>query len=185
MSKNKTTAKYQNPDDAPITYSENNETKAPGVVESPRDKPFVPNVSAIVNSSEKDEKTNTNVNSSKANDVTANGENNADERESGTTVSKSSVVQDIPESVFTNYVSVRIVGRHKLAGKHMMSPITIANIVMEGNPDFCILTSEQTARLIRKIIMNYGSRLNLKEVSIERKEQMLSRFENNIKKFKF
>jgi hypothetical protein len=185
MSKNKTTAKYQNPDDAPITYSRNDVTNAPGVVEAPRGKSFVPNFSAIVNSSEKDEKTNTNVTPTKAIDVAANAGNNADERESSTTVSKSSVVQDIPESVFTNYVSVRIVGRHKLAGKHMMSPITIANIVMESNSDFCILTSEQTARLIRKIIMNYGSRLNFKDASIERKEQMLSRFENNLKKFKF
>ena len=184
MSK-KTTAKYQNPDDAPINYSGTEEVKAPDVVESSEDKPFIFDGSTVVNSSEKDEVNNTIINSTKANDVNANVGKSIDERNTSTTVSKSSVVQDIPESVFTNYVSVRVLGRHKLAGKHMMSPITIANMVMDGNPDFCILTSQQTARLIRKIIMNYGSRLNLKDVPVERKEQMLSRFENNLKKFKF
>ena len=184
MSK-KTTARYQNPDDAPINYSGTEEVRTPDVVESSEDKLFISDESTIINSSEKDEVNNNIINSTEANDVNANVGKSIDERNTDATVSKSSVVQDIPESVFTNYVSVRVLGRHKLAGKHMMSPVTIANMVMDGNPDFCILTSQQTARLIRKIIMNYGSRLNLKDVPVERKEQMLARFENNLKKFKF
>lgn len=185
MSKNKTTAKYQNPDDAPITYGQESETKSNEVVETSIEKPFISDSSVIVDSSEKDE-SNTNVDFGAATYVKAKPEVNKTKNEPKTAVSmKSSVVQDLPESIFTNYVSVRVIGRSKLAGKHMMSPITIANIVMEGNPDFCILTSPQTARMIRKIIMNYGSRLNVKDASIERKEQMLARFENNLKKFKF
>ncbi len=175
MSKNnKTTARYQNPDDAPINYSDDYKTEnsdrvetSESIVQQNSDN-VLTDTSLVIEESKKDEP-NENAASVSENTVSM----------------KSSVVQDIPESVFTNYVNVRVLGRNKLAGKHMMSPITVANMVMEGNPDFCILTSQQTARLIRKIIMNYGSRLNSKDVSIERKEQMLSRFENNLKKFKF
>ena len=179
MSKrNKTTAIYQNPDDAPINYGEDNMAQKSDRVET-SEAPIVNSIetvaiddtSSVIQTSEKNEP-----------------KNKTDEKDNvlNNTVSmKSSVVQDIPESVFTNYVSVRVIGRNKLAGKHMMSPLTVANMVMEGNPDFCILTSPQTARKKRKIIMNYGSRLNVKDVSIERKENMLARFENNLKKFKF
>ncbi len=174
MSKTKkNTAKYQNPDDAPINYSEEPESKdkLSDRVETSNNEILEQEPSVLVDSSVKDE-SNTNV-------------KNANSKSLETVSMKSSVIQDIPESAFTNYIGVRIVGRHKLAGKRMMSPITIANMVMEGSSDYCILVSSQTARLIRKIIMNYGCRLNNKNVSIERKEQMLTRFENNLKKFKF
>ena len=171
MGKNrKPTTKYQNPDDTTINRDVENKSEVLADRVETTDNFSNLNSSSIVDSSNKPD---TNLKA-------------PEKKKPFESVSmKSSEIQNVPESMFTNYISVRIVGRHKFAGKRLMSPLTIANMVIEDNRDCSILVSEQTARLIRNIIMNYGNRLNNKSMTMERKEQILSRFENNLKRFKF
>ena len=66
----------------------------------------------------------------------------------------------IPESVFTNYVKVKVVGRHHLAGIRMMSIVKIGKLILENNGLFAIITSQSTANLVKRVIRERSDLLN-------------------------
>ena len=184
MSKNnkKTTSKYSNPDEAPITYEDSIEI-TDEVVETPEVK--VDDSSVIVN-----EKTET---EEKTDDVSTEPEVKQSSEEvkvvetkAKPNMSSKNPSTPVPETVFTNFVRVRIVGIHKLAGYRMMSPVGIANLVCENvSGNYSVITSSNTAQLIMKIIRENSNMLRMSSLSLERREQLIKRFNNDLKKFKF
>lgn len=92
--------------------------------------------------------------------------------------------EDIPESVFTNYVKVKVVGRHHLAGIRMMSIVKIGKLILENNGLFAIITSQSTANLVKRVIRERSDLLNT-TLPMEYREKKINIFENDLKRFKF
>ena len=90
----------------------------------------------------------------------------------------------IPESVFTNYVKVKVVGRHHLAGIRMMSIVKIGKLILENNGLFAIITSQSTANLVKRVIRERSDLLNT-TLPMEYREKKINMFENDLKRFKF
>lgn len=90
----------------------------------------------------------------------------------------------IPESVFTNYVKVKVVGRHHLAGIRMMSIVKIGKLILENNGLFAIITSQSTANLVKRVIRERSDLLNT-TLPMEYREKKINIFENDLKRFKF
>lgn len=90
----------------------------------------------------------------------------------------------IPESVFTNYVKVKVVGRHYLAGIRMMSIVKIGKLILENNGLFAVITSQSTANLVKRVIRERSDLLNT-TLPIEYREKKINIFENDLKRFKF
>ena len=90
----------------------------------------------------------------------------------------------IPESVFTNYVKVKVVGRHHLAGIRMMSIVKIGKLILENDGLFAIITSQSTANLVKRVIRERSDLLNT-TLPIEYREKKINIFENDLKRFKF
>lgn len=90
----------------------------------------------------------------------------------------------IPESVFTNYVKVKVVGRHHLAGIRMMSIVKIGKLILENDGLFAIITSQSTANLVKRVIRERSDLLNT-TLPMEYREKKINIFENDLKRFKF
>ena len=90
----------------------------------------------------------------------------------------------VPESVFTNYVKVKVVGRHHLAGIRMMSIVKIGKLILENNGLFAIITSQSTANLVKRVIRERSDLLNT-TLPMEYREKKINIFENDLKRFKF
>ena len=88
----------------------------------------------------------------------------------------------IPESVFTNYVKVKVVGRHHLAGIRMMSIVKIGKLILENNGLFAIITSQSTANLVKRVIRERSDLLNT-TLPMEYREKKINIFENDLKTF--
>lgn len=175
MSKNhkKTTSKYSNPDEAPITYGES--TNVSEEVETSEKIIDNPEVIATEETPVKEEIQKTEEESVKHTE-TRNEEPKVVQR----------AESEIPETAFTNFVKVRIVGIHRLSGYRMMSPVGIANLVVENSSgSYSVITSSTTTQLICRIIRECKGKLRMSNLSEERREQLISRYLNDLKKYKF
>ena len=93
--------------------------------------------------------------------------------------------ESIPESVFTNYVKVKIVGRHQLAGIRMMSIVKIGKIILENNDGmYSVITSPSTANLVKRVIRERSDLLGT-TLPLEYREKRINTFDNGLKRFKF
>ena len=178
----KTTSKYSNPDEAPIKYEDSVET-TDEIVETSKVVKADDSSVIVSETTETEEKakdvssTESKTNESESVKVTETKAETKNVKEASTPV---------PETVFTNFVRVRIVGIHKLAGYRMMSLVGIANIVCENTSGiYSVITSSNTARLVTKIIRENYNMLRMSNLSSERREQFITRFNNDLKRFKF
>lgn len=121
--------------------------------------------------------------------IYADSENKKENKESSITINENEnkfnvKKESIPESVFTNYVKVKIVGRHSLAGIRMMSIVKIGKMILENDGMFAVITSQSTANLVKRVIRERSDMLNT-SLPIEYREKKINIFENDLKRFKF